>query len=303
MKLLNILFVLVLLTVPLFAQSEKVEWKQLSEVHEEFNLKIPKSNFAANYIEDNGKIVSALYRAKVNDTYFFIKSSLEKQYLPLNDIENLAKENGSASIKTTLGNLLGTKYHFKDKEGFYNHVITLSTTKRYYLFHALSEKQNDKLISQFFDSIEFSKSTMNGFPPKDTSALARFAEKLKSKHAAKEKSKPKSGIGTGLPYKKGKIDIESIITNTKNSKLRLYSKPSPNYTDLARLYHLNGSVLLRVAFTKKGEVNSIEALKKLPLGLTNKAIEAARGITFVPPVMDGKPYTVYKRIQYNFTVF
>jgi hypothetical protein len=81
------------------------------------------------------------------------------------------------------------------------------------------------------------------------------------------------------------------------------TKPRANYTDAARIYEISGEVVLRVTFSANEQVGSIMPLKKLPFGLTENAIAAARGITFKPATRGGTPYSVAKPVVYQFTIY
>jgi outer membrane biosynthesis protein TonB len=49
-----------------------------------------------------------------------------------------------------------------------------------------------------------------------------------------------------------------------------------------------------------GKVGDITPLTKLPHGLTQKAVEAAKKITFEPAIKDGRSVSQYVVIGYNF---
>lgn len=85
--------------------------------------------------------------------------------------------------------------------------------------------------------------------------------------------------------------------------IQIRSKPRPGYTDTARQNNVQGTVMLRVTFQANGTIGSISAIKGLPNGLTEKAIAAARQISFTPAMRNGRPYSVTKSIQYNFTIY
>ena len=85
--------------------------------------------------------------------------------------------------------------------------------------------------------------------------------------------------------------------------LKILSKPRPGYTDEARLSGIQGTVILRVTFIASGEVGKIEVVKGLLGGLTERAIAAARKITFEPVMVNGKPITVTKQIEYAFYIY
>jgi TonB family protein len=83
-------------------------------------------------------------------------------------------------------------------------------------------------------------------------------------------------------------------------KPRIQSKPEPDYTDAARNARLEGTVELSAILASDGTVKHILVLRPLPLGLTEKAVEAARRIKFIPATKGRRPLSMYYRIQYNF---
>jgi TonB family protein len=86
-------------------------------------------------------------------------------------------------------------------------------------------------------------------------------------------------------------------------RARVLAKPEPQYTEDARRNQITGSVVLRVVFSRTGEVTNIRAINALPFGLTERAIAAARLIRFRPATKDGRPVNVYMQLEYNFNLY
>jgi len=86
-------------------------------------------------------------------------------------------------------------------------------------------------------------------------------------------------------------------------RARVLAKPEPHYTEEARRNAVTGSVVLRVVFSRSGEVTNIRAVQSLPFGLTERAIAAARLIRFRPATRDGRPVNVYMQLEYNFNLY
>ena len=86
-------------------------------------------------------------------------------------------------------------------------------------------------------------------------------------------------------------------------RARVIAKPEPQYTEEARRNAVTGSVVLRVIFSRAGEVTNIRAVQSLPFGLTERAIAAARLIRFRPATRDGRPVNVYMQLEYNFNLY
>jgi len=97
---------------------------------------------------------------------------------------------------------------------------------------------------------------------------------------------------------------EQVFTGREvTSKARILQKPEPVYPDSARKFRIEGTVVLRAVFSRNGEVTNLRVVRKLPHGLTQSAIAAARAIRFTPAIKDGKPVSMWMELQYNFNLF
>lgn len=86
-------------------------------------------------------------------------------------------------------------------------------------------------------------------------------------------------------------------------RARVLVKPEPQYTEQARRNQITGTVVLRVVFSRTGQVTNIRAINTLPFGLTERAIAAARHIQFLPAVKGSRPVSVYMQLEYNFNLY
>jgi TonB family protein len=99
-------------------------------------------------------------------------------------------------------------------------------------------------------------------------------------------------------------DPEHVYTSREVSeKMRLISKPEPSYTEEARQKKIWGTVVLRVVFTGRGTVENIRVISGLPYGLTERAIDSAKAIRFVPARKDGLPVSIWMQLEYNFNLY
>ena len=102
----------------------------------------------------------------------------------------------------------------------------------------------------------------------------------------------------------GSDDLNGTFTGRQvEQRARLLLKPEPKYTEEARRNQISGTVMLRVVFSSTGEVVQIRAVRTLPFGLTERAIEAARQIRFVPAMKGGRPVSVFMQLEYNFNLY
>ena len=87
------------------------------------------------------------------------------------------------------------------------------------------------------------------------------------------------------------------------TRARVLSKPEPQYTESARKYAVQGTVVLRAIFSNSGEVTNIRVMRRLPHGLTERAVGAAKLIRFTPALKDEHPVSTYIQLEYNFNLY
>ena len=113
--------------------------------------------------------------------------------------------------------------------------------------------------------------------------------------------------GPGLPDPHADIQddvAQKFYANKETTrKARLAMKPEPNYTEQARQNQVMGTVVLKAVFSSDGSVKNIKLVSGLPHGLTEKAIDAASKIKFLPALKDGKKVSIYMTLEYNFNLF
>ena len=87
------------------------------------------------------------------------------------------------------------------------------------------------------------------------------------------------------------------------TKARVLLKPEPMYTEEAKQARVTGTVVLRGVFSSTGRVTSLRAISGLPNGLTERAVEAARSIKFIPASKDGRNVSMWIQLEYNFNLY
>jgi TonB family protein len=113
----------------------------------------------------------------------------------------------------------------------------------------------------------------------------------------------KTVVGSGIS-ESGAEDYNRIFSGREvTAKARVLEKPEPTYTEGARKFGIQGTVVMRAVFSKNGEVTNLHVVRKLPHGLTQKAIDAARAIRFEPAVKDGHQVSMWMELQYNFNLY
>jgi len=99
-------------------------------------------------------------------------------------------------------------------------------------------------------------------------------------------------------------DYNSVFsTKEVDSKVRILSKPEPQYTEAARKNQVAGVVVLRAVFSSNSSVTNVSVIRGLPDGLSERAIAAARQIKFVPATKDGHPVSMWMQLEYNFNLY
>jgi TonB family protein len=108
-----------------------------------------------------------------------------------------------------------------------------------------------------------------------------------------------SGLGGKMPAAGG----ETYTAKDLTTRAVVKDRPEPLYTQRARANQVTGTVRLRMVLAADGTVKYIFALTRLPDGLTESAIRAARSIKFIPATKDGHPVSQFVTIDYNFNIY
>ena len=157
-----------------------------------------------------------------------------------------------------------------------------ATENRLYRFHAISRTENDPRVRQFLSSVSLNKK--DGVEVID--GVGEPFEPVGQTSPSEADPPPK--IHTGKEV---------------DRKARLGMKPEPSYTESARQNQIAGTVVLRVVFSSNGMVTNIRVVSGLPYGLTDRAIDAARKIKFIPAMKDGKYVSMWMQLEYNFNLY
>lgn len=106
------------------------------------------------------------------------------------------------------------------------------------------------------------------------------------------------GDGTGRGGNNAPPPPKAVTEN-----YRIIAKPKATYTDAARTNNVQGSVRLKVTLLASGSVGSITPVTRLPHGLTEQAIAAARNIRFQPKKVNGVAQSVIVTLEYGFNIY
>ena len=165
------------------------------------------------------------------------------------------------------------------------------TDKHLYLFKSTSPKDTPTSTKEFFSSLLLGLK-QTGQEVNDGPGL-QFDDGNVTQYPGP--NAPKLAIAPdGSPLFVGRdVDRKAIIG----------SKPEPRYTEEARRNQVTGTVVLRVIFGSNGRVTNIQTMVGLPRGLTERAIDAARQIRFIPALKDQKHVSTWMQLEYNFNLY
>ena len=93
----------------------------------------------------------------------------------------------------------------------------------------------------------------------------------------------------------GQVFLPSEVTR----KARVKHNPVPGFTDEARANDIQGTIRLRAVLCRTGRVTDIEVVQGLSHGMTELAVEAARGIKFEPALKDGRRVSQTINLEYH----
>jgi TonB family protein len=80
----------------------------------------------------------------------------------------------------------------------------------------------------------------------------------------------------------------------------VFTKTEPDYSEEARAARLQGTVILSAVIEEKGTPTDIRVIRKLGMGLDEKAVECVQQWRFKPGRKDGQPVKVIGTIEVNF---
>jgi Gram-negative bacterial TonB protein C-terminal len=292
-----------------FAQTEQENWQTFKPVKEEFSLEIPVKMSESWYsIDPLKQIYSGHFSSVMNGNYYFIfsenlldsektnKFSSSKSTIANLYIAESVSEHRIAANPVEVNNFIGKQYKFSDDEGFYQQILLISVKNRTYIFQTFSQTENDAAVKRFFDSIKLS----------ENEELSRIMNSPVDEPSAKVPKAKREGLGSGSGSGSGSGDETRLPTQTAKptpnnnaaNTFRIVSQARANYTDRARIYNVSGVVRLRVTFLTNGTIGAIKVINRLPLGLTNSAIKAAKAIQFEPGIN-----TISKTVEYRFNLY
>ena len=194
-----------------------------------------------------------------------LETFIQEQQAMVNPTEKLTDERN-----LTLDGAAGKAFVYPDGKGM---VQFFATEDRLYDVRAYGTTVDDPRIKTFFQYLSL--------------------KKTKGSYEVSDSVQAGDSDSAGLEIYGGK---------EVDTKVRLTEKPEPTYTDTAKSKQITGTVVLRCIFTADGTVTNIRVIAGLPGGLTERAIEAARQIKFIPATKDGRNVSMWMQLEYNFNL-
>ncbi|HCA59501.1 MAG TPA: hypothetical protein DEP46_16145 [Blastocatellia bacterium] len=279
-------------------------WRNLAPPSEEFSVDVPiELDVVTNSFESI--VFEQSYQGRLGDTYFFIFSD---------DIEDGdGHTNVRLAVSTYTSEQIGeiptngkfASYSFDSGDGFFHRIMLTQTNKRIYSFHTVSLSPDDPLVKRFFSTVKIEEESperlwnpVNVFSPDVTDPEKDGKADTGSGFASCSGPRRDPVLNPGAEASRPTVPATARI-----SSLTITSRPKPNFTELARVYSVSGTVLVRVTFGADGRIGAITPIRRLPFGLTENAIRAAEKIQFRPRIEGGKPVTTSRTVEYSFTLY
>jgi TonB family protein len=184
----------------------------------------------------------------------------------------------------TVGGFAGERYliKFRDLDGVLDFY---ATDNRAYILQVVGGDESNPSVQRFLESFTLGKDA--GADKTSGSAVIEIKP---------DSNKPSQPDNTPEP---GPV----FPTNEVTRKAVIVLRREPQYTEEAREGGVSGKVVIKAVLSASGKMTNIEVTKSLPRGLTEKAIEAARQMIFIPAIKDGKFASQTIQLEFNFSVY
>lgn len=300
-------------------QEQIINWKTLIQDDDEFSLEAPEGfQFGMPGLPSNKITARGEFHSDSDRFYLFIDSP--KEPYQRKQVEAYLRHAGQATLAPDLVDQKAVTTEFEDENGFYHRVMLFRTESRIFTLQTVSRTKVSENAVRFLNNF-FLK-------PIETSHVANSQTDLSNNRdsGAEVGLKPvttpmtqrgggieygggqgagiRSGSGNGKGYGSGVGSGTSGATPPKlTAPLKILFKQKAQYTDFARFYNIQGSVTVRVTFLATGQIGSITTIKKLPFGLTENAIHAAKQMRFEPETVNGVARNTTRPVVFTFNIY
>ena len=175
------------------------------------------------------------------------------------------------------------------------HIYVCSEGTQVYVVAALGAKDDDAPLRRFVDS--FALKSAPPRPPKvvggDAVGPGRSGVGGVGGGFGGSGGGGTTGVDYSRPFRQSDVTKKAVITH----------RPEPGFTNQARKFWVTGVVRLLAVLHSSGETQILAVAKRLPHGLTQKAVDAAKRIRFKPAQKDGRDVSQYVVLEYNFNIY
>jgi TonB family protein len=177
----------------------------------------------------------------------------------------------------TLTNFSGKRFRVTFYNGIEGIVDFYITSKHVYIVELVGGNEDNPSIQRFLKSFSL-----------EENVPGKHEEHIQPAVATPTQDQP------GIPIFSAKEVTRPAFAITR---------PEPFYTEEAKQNQEMGTVVMRAVLTSSGKISDIRVIQGLKYGLTEKAVEAASKMMFIPAMKDGQFVSQYLQIEYNFNLY
>lgn len=268
------------------SESKPLPWKRYTVKQEEFSVMLPappamatRTPLVTRHGKERQLRTLGAYADGLAFTVISVANSNPRESLDEYIEQEIFTHSGwdrSSEQEITLNRFKGKQYLSPNK--IPGTMQVFATRNHIYRFNAFGATLADARVKHFFSSIVL------GAKNEGISVTDGFGDRYNADAPIPD--------ATQMALTLREVDIRPFIA----------IKPEAAYTPDARSNEVEGVVLLKVVFSADGRVIKIQPIAGLPHGLQEKAIEAARTVTFIPAVKDGKFVSTQMQLEYHFNL-
>jgi TonB family protein len=285
-------------TYPFRSIQQESKWVRCLGNGEEFSVLLPELPSLAVKSRPN-KAIDGRYEGRIYGAYddgivyLVISENNPKHAEKLDNFirefkETLPRHRTKGSSQLTfdrelqLDSFPGKRFRLKFYNGIEGIVDFYSTKKHVYIIEVAGSDERNPVVHRFLESFSLDENYLR----KDT---------------ARAITPPTVVAQTATNASQS---LDQIFSPKEVSRAALaVSRPEPFYTEEARRNQLVGTVALAAVLTSSGKVTNIDVVKGLKYGLTERAVDAARKLKFIPALKEGKFVSQHIQLEYNFNLY
>jgi TonB family protein len=307
----NIFLFCLILLAPFAARAQgedKSKWTRVSGPKGEFSILMP-----ADFLVDNGDGADRAYAYEDEAT---IKVEIDESGGAKSRLKVMRRFREKSDWKIsqfTLGAFTGDIY-LSETEKYFSMYVYAASSRAFYIISISTKNKKSPAVETFLHSIKFDNLPLikQQAPATEDASDAVLLSSLKTSPSVMEALKKPDAVKVKVKYeleekkdKKEKDETEESVEDTPKYSRPLFvlRRPRARYSMSGRENNVQGTVNLKVVFQADGKIGEIIVIKKLDNSLTEAAVDAARGIKFLPAEIDGKTVDVTRTVAYTFTIY